>query len=62
VLDELPFGLFMEIEGSITDIELAEIMLEAESFTTEHATYPSLTAQLGLQNGDVFEARFAKKS
>jgi adenylate cyclase, class 2 len=62
VLDELPFGLFMEIEGSITDIELAEIMLEAEDFTTEHATYPSLTAQNGTQNGEVFEARFVKKS
>ncbi len=61
VLDELPFGLFMEIEGSITDIELAEIMLEAEDFTTEHATYPSLTVQFGTQNGEVFEARFAKK-
>jgi adenylate cyclase, class 2 len=62
VLDELPFGLFMEIEGKITDIELAEIMLEAEDFETEHATYPSLTAQNGTQNGEVFEARFTKNS
>jgi adenylate cyclase, class 2 len=60
VLDELPFGLFMEIEGSITDIELAEIMLEAEDFTVEHTTYPSLTAQFGTQIGEVFEARFIK--
>jgi adenylate cyclase, class 2 len=58
VLDELPFGLFMEIEGSITEIELAEIMLEAEDFETEHATYPSLTVQFGTRNGEVFEARF----
>lgn len=59
VLDELPFGLFMEIEGTVTDIELAEIMLEAEDFVTEHGSYPSLTAQFGSQNGDVFEARFS---
>ena len=58
VLDELPFGLFMEIEGKITDIELAEIMLDAETFATEHATYPSLTAQFGTKNGEIIEARF----
>ena len=45
VLDELPFGLFMEIEGKITDIELAEIMLEAETFETEHATLTSCSVQ-----------------
>jgi adenylate cyclase, class 2 len=58
VLDELPFGLFMEIEGSITAIAEAEMFLDAENFEVEHETYPSLTAKLGKRNGGVVEARF----
>ncbi len=58
VLDELPFGSFMEIEGTITTIAEAEMFLDAEDFEVEHATYPSLTAKLGKQNGDFIEARF----
>lgn len=60
VLDELPFGSYMEIEGSITAIKEAELLLGIEAFETEHETYPRLTARLGTQNGDVIEARFAK--
>lgn len=58
VLDELPFGNFMEIEGSITAIAEAEILLEAEDFETEHETYPHLTAKFGVKNGNLIEARF----
>ena len=58
VLDELPFGSFMEIEGSITAIAEAEMFLEAEDFEVEHETYPRLTANLGKRKGDVTEARF----
>lgn len=58
VLDELPFGLFMEIEGSITAIAEAEMFLEAEDFEVEHQTYPNLTLQFGKRNGDLVEARF----
>ena len=58
VLDELPFGLFMEIEGSITEIAEAEMLLEIEDFETEHETYPRLTVKFGERNGDLFEARF----
>lgn len=58
VLDELPFGLFMEIEGSITAIKEAEMLLGIEDLETEHETYPRLTAQLGNQVGTVIEARF----
>lgn len=58
VIDELPFGLFMEIEGSITGIKEAELLLDLEDLETEHKTYPTLTAELGAKNGDVIEARF----
>jgi adenylate cyclase class 2 len=58
VLDELPFGLFMEIEGSIAEITLTETLLEAENFETEHETYPRLTTKLGKQNKRLIEARF----
>lgn len=58
VLDELPFGFFMEIEGAITAIAETEILIGAEDFETEHETYPRLTARLGKQNENVIEARF----
>ena len=58
VLDELPFGLFMEIEGKMTDIALVEMLLEADNFEVEHETYPSLTKNLGKENGNIIEARF----
>jgi adenylate cyclase class 2 len=58
VLDELPFGLFMEIEGSITGIREAEMMLGLEDLVTEHETYPRLTAQFGMRAGEAIEARF----
>ncbi|MBA2735501.1 MAG: class IV adenylate cyclase [Pyrinomonadaceae bacterium] len=58
VLDELPFGDFMEIEGSITAIAEAEMFLDIEDYATEHETYPSLTAKFGVRNGNLIEARF----
>ena len=58
VLDELPFGNFTEIEGSITAIAEAEIFLDAEDFEVEHETYPRLTARLGENIGDVIVAKF----
>lgn len=58
VLDELPFGNFMEIEGSITAIAEAEMFLDAEDFEAEHETYPGLTAKFGKRNGGLVEARF----
>jgi len=60
VLDELPFGLFMEIEGSVTAIAEAEMILGIEGLEAEPETYPRLTARLGAKNGDVVEARFAR--
>ena len=59
MLDELPFGLYMEIEGSITAIAEAEMLLDAENFETEHETYPHLTSKFGVKKEFVIEARFA---
>ena len=58
VLDELPFGRFMEIEGSLTAIKEVEMLLNAEDLEVELETYPRLTAKLGLLKGDIVEARF----
>lgn len=62
VLDELPFGYFMEIEGVEEEIERIEKLLEAETFTVEHRTYPHLTELLGKQQGETFCAKFPKNS
>ena len=58
VIDELPFGLFMEIEGEEQEIESTEQMLGIHGLPAEHATYPQLTDQHGERVGDVIEARF----
>ncbi len=60
VLDELPFGLFMEIEGSMTGIAEAEMYLGADEFEVEYKSYPFLTYELGIRNGDKIESRFGK--
>lgn len=60
VLDELPFGLYMEIEGSAMAITEAEMFFGAEEFTAEHETYPHLTMKFGQKNGTIVEARFSK--
>lgn len=59
VLDELPFGLFMEVEGSLSDIRAAEARLGLERLTPEPLTYPALTAQYGVSFEDHIEARFS---
>jgi adenylate cyclase, class 2 len=58
VIDELPFGLFMEIEGAVTAIKEAELLLDIENLAVEHNTYPTLTGQHGKRVNDVIEARF----
>ena len=59
VLDELPFGLFMEIEGTVTGIREAEMLLGIEELEVEQETYPALTARLGRKTGEVTESRFS---
>src|ERR1035437_4181175 len=57
VLDELPFGYFMEIEGSIDDIIASEKLLAVEDLEPEVRGYPRLTTKYGRQNENgVFEA------
>jgi adenylate cyclase class 2 len=58
VLDELPFGWFVEIEGAEIDILDAERRLELTSAEHVRETYPELTRAHGLKVGDTFEARF----
>lgn len=61
VLDELPFGWFVEIEGPEAAINEAERKLDLTQATVEPATYPELTARHGLQHGTIVAARFALK-
>lgn len=58
VIDQLPFGLYMEIEGEIESIRDAEDRLGIADIEVEHETYPSLTLRLGQPVGEVIEARF----
>jgi adenylate cyclase class 2 len=58
VIDELPFGLFVEIEGDEARILEAERLLGLEDAEAEHAPYPELTRRHGVRRGEAFEARF----
>jgi adenylate cyclase class 2 len=60
VLDELPFGLFMEIEGSHSAIIDAEKLLGTKKLKPEIRGYPRLTIKHGKLRGQVMEARFKK--
>ena len=58
VIDELPFGNFMEIEGSESDIKKVQRQLAVKGLRAEHATYPQLTNRYGEIRDGVIEARF----
>ena len=62
VIDELPFGLFMEIEAPEKEITRIEKKLGAENLTAVMETYPSLTAKLGRHREGIVEARFKTKA
>jgi adenylate cyclase class 2 len=62
VIDELPFGLFMEIEASEREIKRVEKLLAAETLPPVMETYPSLTIKLGKQRKGIFEARFKSEA
>jgi len=58
VIDELPFGLFVEIEGDERAIREAEELLDLARAEAEMASYPELTLRHGRRKGNVTEARF----
>jgi adenylate cyclase class 2 len=58
VIDELPFGLFMEIEASEREIRRVERLLGAEALPAVMETYPGLTVKLGKERKGIIEARF----
>ena len=63
-VDELPFGLFMEIEAKTDEIVRIEKLLSMKGLQAEMETYPGLTLKHGSRDGDVVVARFplARKS
>jgi adenylate cyclase class 2 len=58
VIDELPFGLFMEIEGKEREIRAVETRLAVKNLKAENLTYPQLTLENGKISRGVIEARF----
>lgn len=58
VIDELPFGLFMEIEGTEQGIRDVESKLAIKRLRTEASTYPQLAQTHGTDHGGVIESRF----
>jgi len=61
VIDELPFGLFMEIEGAEQEIRRIESELTIKGLRTEPDTYPQLTLKHGRNHEGVIEARFPRQ-
>jgi len=62
VIDELPFGFFMEIEGPEQGIRDIESKLAIKRLRNEAATYPQLTLKHGVDHGGIIESRFPGKT
>lgn len=62
VLDELPFGVYMEIEGEVEAIAEAERALDINDLEPEPRGYPRLAVKYGKLLGEVSESRFDKKT
>lgn len=60
VLDELPFGLYMEIEGTLDAIEKAEKLIGLKEIEREPRGYPRLTIKYGKTVDGVAEAKFER--
>lgn len=58
VIDVLPFGLFMEIEGRVNAIRVVERKLGLKGLRAESATYPQLTQKHGKSLDGLIESRF----
>lgn len=61
VIDELPFGLFMEIEGTEQGIRDVESRLAIKRLRSETATYPQLSLKHGIDCDGVIESRFPEE-
>lgn len=61
VIDELPFGLFMEIEGTEQGIRDVESKLAIKRLRSETATYPQLSFKHGIDCDGVIESRFPEE-
>jgi len=57
VLDELPFGWFMEIEADVDEIRRLKSELALTDLAAETETYPRLAIKYGKRTADVIEAR-----
>jgi adenylate cyclase class 2 len=62
VLDELPFGLYMEIEGTERSIIRTERKLGMKKLVPEMRGYPRLTIKYGRMRKSVMEARFKRRN
>lgn len=62
VLDELPFGLYTELEGTLEDIEKAEKLLGLKEAEHEPRGYPRLTIKYGKVVDGVATAKFERKA
>ena len=62
VVDELPFGHFMEIEGTIEAIDKAEKLLGLKEIEREPRGYPRLTIKYGTTVDGVAVAKFERKT
>jgi adenylate cyclase, class 2 len=60
VVDELPFGLFMEIEAQEPEIREVEAKLAIKRLRAERSSYPELARKHGKLFGSVIEARFER--
>jgi len=60
VIDELPFGLYMEIEGTTEAIEKVERKLGLKEAEFEPRGYPRLTIKYGKMDGEVAQAKFER--
>ena len=58
VVDVLPFGLFMEIEGKENAIKAVERKLGLKGLRAEHSTYPQLAQKHGKLYDGLIESRF----
>ena len=61
VIDELPFGLYMEIEADESAVRAIEQRLAIKRLRVEEATYPQLSMKHGKRVGDVVESRFRRR-